>query len=196
LRMRDTKENAWMRWWIGWRVFACLMVLLVGAVVMFAGPLAPGDAARFWSAWTAFALWTAAAFWIPRDRLIARVSWSLAYFVVGWGLWIVMLGVHPVAYALAGVLFPYVSVLLRMRWAIPATIVQVGVMVFNPEGGAGVSPKTLVLFAVIAGPSVMLMLFIDSVIRQSEERKRWIGTLEAAQRDLARSERRAGSLPL
>lgn len=81
------------------------------------------------------------------------------------------------------------------RSAIPGALVLTGLMTALTVAGTGQLPwLTVVVAALSVGVGSGAVLFIDAIMRESQQRHRLIAELEATQRELAAAEREAGVL--
>lgn len=190
-----SREELFKRWSLGWRLLAVLTFLVVGFAVGTGMPVTWAGATRFWLLFAAMIAWYAGSIVIGRDRLHDSLPLSLLYFAVGWTLWAPLLAMHEATYAFAAFFFPLTYSFLPTRRAIPFALVATGLMyVHGSDFHFPTDPGTLMGGGLGVIAAVMLALFINSIITQSEERRRLIQELEAAREHLARAERQAGVL--
>ncbi len=144
------------------------------------------------------------AFWYAPFVVRPRATWSmdaprtLTYFVPGWILWGVLVYLHPAALMLAGVFFPIMFSRLPIRWSIiSVSIVTLGLLlvtitVLNP------SEETLPTLILTAGlvliSAIAIALFINSLVKQSQDRQRLVEELSQTRASLLKIEREAGVL--
>ncbi|MEO8448624.1 MAG: sensor histidine kinase [Gemmatimonadota bacterium] len=192
----DPAERAlWARWILAWRLFGYAMILVVAGVGWVDLRSRPESRAVFVALLTGFTAWYVLFQVLGRDWFIRHAPWTLLYFAAAWIIWPLLIVQHPVAYALAGLLFPYTYIFLPARLAIPSGFV-LGAVMF----GAAMSwrrPRDLgsALTGITSiGSFMMLSLYIHAIIRQSRDRQRLIDELRATRHDLARAEREAGVL--
>jgi signal transduction histidine kinase len=177
-----------LRWLTGWRLLAIATILYV-AIAM-----APSTS-NLWILITAFAGWYALSVPLGSARLYGSLLVSLVYFAPGWVIWSLLLDRHPATYALAAVFFPFTFSMLPTRRAILFSLVLGAVMfVAGSHWAPKITVGVLAGGAIMVAASVMLALFIDAIVRQSEERQRLIEELQAAREDQVRAEREAGKL--
>jgi signal transduction histidine kinase len=189
----NPRTDLWERWALGWRLLALLTLLVVGVTVARDAPADWRNATRFWALFAGFAAWYGVSVAVGRDRLYRSLTASLAYFTPAWVMWGLLLDLHPVSYALAAILFPFTYSMLPIRRAIGFALVLSGLMFMAGNDWRPRFTGGSLLGGVLGvASSLMLALFIDSIIRQSEERKRLIQELEAAKASLATAERQAG----
>lgn len=189
----NPRNDLWERWALGWGLLALLTLLVVGVTVARDAPPEWRNATRFWALLAGFAAWYGASIAVGRDRLYRSLTVSFAFFTPAWIMWGLLLDLHPVSYALAAILFPFTYSMLPIRRAIAFALVLSGLMFMAGNDWRPRFTGGSLLGGVLAVvSSLMLALFIDSIIRQSEERKRLILELEAAKASLATAERQAG----
>jgi signal transduction histidine kinase len=189
----NPRTDLWERWALGWRLLALLTLAVVAFAVASDPPPEWGSAPRFWALLAGFAAWYGCSIAIGRERLYRSLAGSLAFFIPAWIIWALLLDLHPVSYALAAILFPFTYSMLPIRRAMVFALVLSGLMFmagndWRPRFSGG----SLLGGVLGVASSLMLALFIDSIIRQSEERKRLILELDAARASLAAAERQAG----
>jgi signal transduction histidine kinase len=193
-RAQDWSVDAWERGWRWWVVvyYAVIAVALGGAL-----------ANRPWSARHGLivALAVALALWLfativrgdnPRDN----VGRTLLYFAGALPLWFALVWLDPAFFLVLGVLFGQAYGLLPLRWALGVSAVLTALMIVRN----GWYLSGAALYGMVAFSIGTLLLggwfayWIASIIEQSAERRALIEQLEATRRDLAASERQAGSL--
>lgn len=189
----NPRNDLWERWALGWRLLALLTLVVVGVAVASDAPPGWRNAPRFWALLAGFAAWYGSSIAIGRERLYRSLAFSLAFFLPAWIIWALLLNLHPATYALAAILFPFTYSMLPIRRGIMFALILSALMFlagndWRPHLTAG----SLLGGVLAVASSLMLALFIDSIIRQSEERKRLILELEAARASLATAERQAG----
>lgn len=189
----NPRNDLWDRWALGWRLLALLTLLVVGVAVASDTPPGWRNAPRFWALLAGFGAWYGCSIAIGRDRLYRSLPVSLAFFAPAWVIWALLLSLHPSSYALAAIMFPFTYSMLPIRRGIAFSLVLSALMFLAGNGWRPTLSAGTLLGGVLAiASSLMLALFIDAIIRQSEERKRLINELEAARASLAGAERQAG----
>ena len=119
-----------------------------------------------------------------------RLLPALAYFAVMVPLFVALVQLHPAYMSLVVFLYWYNFALLPTRWAVPgagATTILVIWLGAGPEnlGQMLLDPRNILLFAGYLLVTGLMSLFIDSIIHQSQERKRLIEELETTRQELA-----------
>jgi signal transduction histidine kinase len=188
-----TPSNMSRQWILGWRLLAGAAFVVVGFSVAFSAPEGWPDAAHFWALFGALVIWYVGIQSLGRARLVASLPWSYGFYLLGLVIWALILPLHPAAYAFAAFMFPVTYSLLSIRYSIPSGIALSGIMLLAGNGWrVRVGPGDILAILLAVASSVMLALFIHSIIRQSIERKRLIDELESTRASLAAAERQAG----
>ncbi|MFQ3568144.1 MAG: sensor histidine kinase [Aggregatilineales bacterium] len=187
-----TKHN-WERWRFIWHgLFSLLTLLAWGAATVAAADPAwlPASAAA-----VGLGLWYGIAESRFGGRAFGRPLPAFLYFGLGWLLWFVAAAINGAFFLLLFVLFPYVFLRLPIVWAIvlAATLNGLVLLAIHRIDSELTATWMLILLGTTLGGGA-LALFIDAIIRQSEQRQRLIAELEAARETLARSEYEAGML--
>ena len=134
----------------------------------------------------------------PRECVEQYPLRALGYFVVALGLLAGLVSVHPGFMSVTFVFYWHTFSLLPTRWAILGTAVLSLLLIWLSGGFEALtqmaSTSGIAIFLGSLTVAAVLSLFIDSIIRQSEERQRLIEELETTRAELASEERRAGML--
>ncbi len=122
----------------------------------------------------------------------------LLYVAVATALTLSLINIHPVYWLLIFNVYGQTYGVLPLRWAIPASIGVTAAVTWQSFFARGfawenVLPAATLFVASIVFGSVMGW-FIDSVINESEKRKKLIAELNATRAELAQREREAGTL--
>ncbi len=193
--------NVWDRW------HAALQYVLYGLLVfaaisaLFDGPLSGEPPSwGYRGAVCALTLLFGGWHWVT---VMKHPGWAqkqplkvLAYFVVAVVLYCGLAYLHPAYMSLLFVLYFNLYSLWPTRWAIPGAVALSLVAWWSAYGLTlgWPGPMALIFFGVATTVSLILSLFIDSIISQSEERQRLVEELEATRGELAIAEREAGVL--
>jgi signal transduction histidine kinase len=190
-----SRKELYERWALGWRLLAALSFLVVGFAVAAGMPAGWPGTTRFWLLFAGLIVWYAGSIAIGRERLYQSLPLSLGYFAIGWALWAPLLALHEAAYAFAAFFFPLTYSHLPTKRAIVFALVATGLMfVHGTDFHFAADAGTLLGGGLGVISAIMLALFINSIITQSEERRRLIQELEATRSSLAAAERQAGIL--
>ena len=189
---RDT--NAWIRWAGVWD--ALFYVLLVVALTLSLVDMGPsgGPQLLIGGLSVLFGLW----YWfmiIRHRRWIHKDFPMLIYAAGAVALCVTLIWINPTYNLLLFVMYSQLYSFLRIRWAIPASVV---LTVFLVLRGILDAPEAWPYWVFIATLSVFFGIFfalwINSIIEQSQKRQQLIKELESTREELAARQRRAGIL--
>lgn len=198
-----TSVHAWDRWHTAFHYVLYGLLILAMVSAFFDGPVSGEPSSwGYWGAVCALTLLFGGWHWITVMR---HPEWAqeqplkvLAYFIGAIPMFVGLVYLHPSYMSLLLVLFFNLYALWPTRWAIPGAV-ALSLVAWWSGSGLGLAPMwsgpvALLFFGVATTVSVILSLFIDAIIGQSEERQRLIEELEATREELAAEERRAGTL--
>jgi signal transduction histidine kinase len=192
-----SKPNAWDRWANIWHTvfyvslgLPTLLVLIYGDTGISLGlVLGLSLALGLWYA--LMIIWL-----LPRLQGNVQQSSALVFLVGALVMWIPLANAHPAYYLTASSFYGLMWGTLRFRVAIAGNVILTVVIILMQSlsrgGSLELSANLLIIGAVIVGWSVLLALWIRTIMRESVERKQLIDKLEAAQEELAAVERQAG----
>ncbi len=199
LKLRAPRGDAWMRWVKIWHIVFYLSLALPALMVLFSGTMrySAGVALRlslFLGLWYGLVM-----MWLlPKTRGTRQTILSLIFLAVALPVWFALSRANWAYYLTVSSFFGMMWGTLPFAWAVSGNILLVGLIIWSQAVNSGRSVTFSVELLIIAGMtigwSVLLALWIRSVIRESAERKRLIEQLEAAQKSLAAAERQAGIL--
>ena len=133
---------------------------------------------------------------LPRLRGNVQQSSALVFLVGAMVMWIPLANAHPAYYLTASSFYGLMWGMLRFGVAIAGNVILTVVIILmqslSRSGSLELSANLLIIGAVIVSWSVLLALWIRTIMAESVERKRLIEKLEAAQEELAAVERQAG----
>jgi signal transduction histidine kinase len=188
--------HAWERWVPAWHgVF--YGVLGLATVLALADP-ATSRSAR--TAISALGLLLAGWYWL---WVVERRIWTLpirqvlAYFAGAAALWLALVSLNEAFFLIAFSAYQQVlSYLPSPRSAIPGVVVLSGLLLAMEIFDAGQQPSALSLLIALlsAGLVILCSLWVDAIMRQSQDRHRLIEELEETRAELAAAERQAGIL--
>ncbi|MCA1690978.1 MAG: sensor histidine kinase [Actinobacteria bacterium] len=120
----------------------------------------------------------------------------LAYLAGAATLWVLLLLLHEAFFILAFSAYAQVfGFLPSPRSAIPGAVVLTTVLlVMQGTKSEKATPGPFVVAVAAAGAGILLSLWVDAIMRQSQDRHRLIEELEATRAELAVAERQAGTL--
>lgn len=182
----EQHAGLWIRLWRAGGLFAIGVYALLGA-----------RETGIWQAWLLTAImagWFVAGMWKRVEAQLGSFRLpAVLYLILGWAIWVALTTFHPLGYLLLFTLYGQ----LHIYYEPPSSYVLNGlltlVVVFEMSILGSLPPltvlATMVLWTII-GASIVL--FIQRVIQQSNERRQLIEALETARDDLARSQRQAG----
>lgn len=187
-------QHIWERWRTAWHgLFVAL--LSIALTLTLIDPQAPLGVAFPASAFTgALLTWYAVGESASSRRHLQKLALTI-YFLSGWILWYIAVSISPAFFILLSVLFPHVFLRMSLRWAVVLAVTLNGFVLIALNRID--SDLTATWMLILAGTSLgggLLALFIDSIIKQSEEHQRLIAELEATRATLAQAEYDAGIL--
>ncbi len=192
---REVPRHAWERWTPVWHgVF--FLVLGLATVLAVADP-ATSAAGR--AAATVLSMLLGGWYWLWAVR---RRIWALplrqvvAYLVGAAALWGGLVSVHEAYFLIAFSAYQQVgSFLPTPRSAFTGVVALTALLAVMQVAEVGQLSSLVVLLAVLsAGSAILFGLFVDAIMRQSQDRHRLIEELEATRAGLAAAEREAGTL--
>ncbi len=187
--------HAWERWAPAWHG-------LFYAVLGLASVLAVSDPGSPWSERAAAAVlgvllgawyWL----WVPRRGIwTLPMAQVLTYLAGAAGIWVGLVALHEAYFLLAFSAYQQVgSFLPSPRSAIVGVVGLTGLLSAMQLSHVGPPSGMVLLIALLStGSAIMLGLFVEAIMRQSQDRHRLIGELEATRAELAAAEREAGTL--
>ena len=186
--------HAWIRWAKVWDVlFYVILVVALASSIAAMGLY--GRAQLVMGALTViFGLW----YWfmiIRHRRWIQRDLPMLVYAAGAIALCVALIWINPIYNLLLFVMYSQLYSFLAMRWAIPTSILLSALLVLR---GIVLAPESWPVWVFIGTLSIFFGIFfalwINSIIMQSQERRRLIEELESTRGELAAQERHAGVL--
>jgi signal transduction histidine kinase len=186
--------DAWERGWHLWdALFYALLALSLGVVLI----------EQFWTARVGLmiALSLALAAWhfalvVRAESPRVSLGHALLYFGGALPLWFALIWLDKAFFLVLSILFARAYGLLPLRWAFVVAAILTAMMVVRNAWGLSQSAQIAFgifgLFTLVLGS--WFAYWIASIIEQSAERRVLIEQLEATRRDLAASERQAGSM--
>jgi len=193
------KRHAWERWVSIWHIVFYVTLVLPMFLALFSNELSypPGlvlGLSLAMGAWYAIIMiWR-----MPRLQGRRQLAWTLVYLFGAITLWIPLARAHPAFYLTASSFYGLMWGTLPFGLAVAGNILLTGVIIWLQSLGVNkpvtLSAELIIIWVIALGWSVLLALWMRSVMRESAERKRLIEELEAAQSSLASAERQAGIL--
>ena len=186
--------NVWIRWAGVWDAlfYVLLAVVLVSSLLDMGlygrSQLVLGGLSVLFGLWYWFMI-------IRHRRWIQSDLPMLAYAAGAIALCVTLIWLNPTYNLLLFVMYSQLYSFLRIRWAIPASLVLTALLVLR---GVVAAPEAWRSWVFIATLSVFFGIFfalwINSIIEQSRERRELIEELESTREELAARQRRAGIL--
>ena len=192
-----SKPNAWDRWTNIWHAvfyvtlgLPTLLVLIYGDTNISLG-LVLGLSLVLGLWYALMIIWL-----LPRLQGNVQHTSALVFLIGALVMWIPLANAHPAYYLTASSFYGLMWGMLRFSVAIAGNVILTVVIILMQSlsrgGSLELSANLLIIGAVILGWSVLLALWIRTIMTESVERKRLIEKLESAQEELAAVERQAG----
>lgn len=193
MNLRTPETSAWIRLLILWRVLFGVMLSL--ATILSLGQRPAALHAGIVILVAVLAVWYAATAAWMRDDHRPSPGARLAYLAGGHLVWFVLALLDPVFMLVLFGLFPHIFLVLPLRLASLCILLLSGLTMIRQMLLSGVDANTgLLLTALTTVSGITLAYFIESIIRESNQRHRLLDQLAATQRELAAAERLAGIL--
>jgi signal transduction histidine kinase len=135
---------------------------------------------------------------VPRTQGKLQLIWSIVYLAVAIVLWFPLARTHWAYFITASSFYGLMWGTLPFGLAVAGNVILTGVIIWIQSLNLGkpvvFSPTMVIIGVVVIGWATLLALWMRTIMKESQERKRLIKQLEAAQEDLAAAERQAGIL--
>jgi signal transduction histidine kinase len=135
---------------------------------------------------------------VPRARGKSQLIWSIVYLAVAIVLWFPLARTHWAYFITASSFYGLMWGTLPFGLAVAGNVILTGVIIWIQSLNLGkpvvFSPTMVIIGVVVIGWATLLALWMRTIMKESQERKRLIKQLEAAQEELAAIERQAGIL--
>jgi len=185
---------AWMRWMPIWHgLFYAALVLATGVALT--------DGSHPWQyVSTMLCLALGLGLWYGVCVVISPLSWrkrpllTMGYFAIGWILWCWLVELDPVFLFVMTGLYPQVFILAPLAGKIMGASLLTAVAVWRQVTLTGAFDVGLFLTLFAGTISIIMALFIQAIVGQSQRQQRLIDELEATQQALATAERQAGMM--
>jgi signal transduction histidine kinase len=140
-------------------------------------------------------LWYIPSIYWLRCSQDVKPSFVMIYLLLGWGVWFALALTDPIFMLMLFALFPHIFVTLTLRWASFGAIILGALVALRQMTLWNFNFDSALLFTGLATVlGISLAYYIESIIRESTERRALIHRLESTQRELAAAERHAGIL--
>ncbi len=185
-------HHAWERWMPLWYgvFYVALIVSTILALVTDAHTwgevIAIPGLAVVLGAWYVLCITVDDHYW-QRRPLIA-----MGYLAVGWSLWFGLMLLDPFYLFVLFGLYPQIFFFRPMPWKIIDTLILTALSVWRQLLFPGGFNWSLLITLAATACGIMMTLFIEAIIQQSQERHQLISELEATRQELASAERQAG----
>ena len=195
----SSKPNAWEHWVKIWHIVFYLTLVLPTTLALFSGDLGQSPELVLGLS-LALGIWYALVMiWIvPRTEGYRQWAGSLIFLVGALVLWVPLARAYPAYYLIASSFYGLMWGTLPFGLAVAGNVILTGLIIWlqalSLDRPVIFSVNLLVIGAVVIGWSVLLALWVRTIMKESAERKRLIEQLEAAQEQLAAVERQAGIL--
>ena len=199
LSKSPAKRNAWEHWLKIWHIVFYLTLVLPTTLALFSGDLSQSPELVLGLS-LALGIWYALVIiWItPRTEGYRQWAWSLIFLVGALVLWIPLARAYPAYYLTASSFYGLMWGALPFGLAVAGNVILTGLIIWlqalSLDRPVIFSVNLLVIGVIVIGWSVLLALWVRTIMKESAERKRLIEQLEAAQEELAAVERQAGIL--
>ncbi len=182
----------WKRWLPLWHGFFYVTLMLTTVVFLI------GVSHSWWQYVAILSLSLLLAIWYSFCMTIDPLYWqqhaliTMGYFAIGWICWLGLIILFPIYLFLLFGLYPQVFTFPRMPWKLIAASILT-LLSFWGQVLAWKGLNWTFIIALGTGVSgILLGLFIDAIVKQSQERQYLIRELEVTRQELAATERQAG----
>ena len=135
---------------------------------------------------------------VPRMRGKLQLIWSIVYLAVAIVLWFPLARTHWAYFITASSFYGLMWGTLPFGLAVIGNVILTALIIWiqalNLGRSVTLSVNLFLIGAVVVGWAALLALWMRTIMRESQERKKLIKQLEAAQENLAAVERQAGIL--
>jgi signal transduction histidine kinase len=195
----SSKRDAWIRWVKVWNIVFYLTLVVPTVMVLTSGTMHYSTElviglSLFMGLWYGLIMIVL----VPKTQGKRQTVLSILYLVVAIAVWFPLSRASWAYYLTASSFYGLMWGTLPFGLAVVGNILLTGLIICSQALNLGkpitFSIELLLTGMVAVGWSVLLALWIRSLIRESSERKRLIEQLEATQQGLAAMERQAGIL--
>jgi signal transduction histidine kinase len=196
---KPARQEAWKRWVLIWHVVFYLSLAIPTILALLAE-----EVNRPKTNILALSLGLGAWYALVMIWLISRVSgryqviWSIVYLVGAVVLWFPLARTHWAYFITASSFYGLMWGTLPFGLAVGGNVILTAVIIWVQALNLGrsviLSPELFLISAVVVGWAALLALWMRTVMRESEQRKKLIEQLEATREELAEAEHQAGVL--
>ncbi len=188
----STAQAAWKRWLPFWHSIFYLSLIFSTAVLLMGSSYSWWQYVVICGLSLLLALWYSGCVRINPDYWRQHALVTMGYLAIGWACWLVLVIQFPTYLLLLFGLYAQVYVFAPMPWKIVAVLLLTTVSLWRQMLNEGSPPWLLLITGVSSTFGIILACYIQSIVRQSEERQRLIGELESTRQELAAAERQNG----
>ncbi len=195
----STKRNAWEGWVKIWHAVFYLTLALPTTLALLSGDMSqPPELVLGLS--LSLGIWYAVVIvWLsPRYQGRTQQAMALVFLVGGLAMWVPLARAYPAYYLTVSSFFGLMWGTLPFGLAVAGNVILTGLIIWLQALSLNrpviFSINLMVIGIVVIGWSVLLALWVRTIMKESTERKRLIEQLEAAQEELAAVERQSGML--
>jgi signal transduction histidine kinase len=192
---RQGQRDAAERWnWV-WHVISLTALVWTMLLMFSTDDLGRSERFLLLALYAALVLWYSVQIVVPVPRFRCNLYLSIPYFAVLLAIWAALVRVSPENLMLIAMLAPSIYSRLPIRWAMIASAV-IGILsvVMRLQPGQAFGAEIILIGLLVGLGMIPMGLYIDSIARQSSERRRLIEELSTAKESLAQAERQAGAL--
>ncbi|MFN8381139.1 MAG: sensor histidine kinase [Anaerolineales bacterium] len=190
------ETHAWEQWdWV-WHTTAYALMIL-NLVIASNNDLKRGTIQQILVITILMAVWYMPFLLLPSNTWSRRILPSFSYFIIGWGIWMGLIYLHPASMMLAALFYPQVFLRLPFRWALAGSVILTGdafIVGFLINSTPEMLPTLYLVAALLIVTQVIISSFINSLILQSNQRYQLLEELTQTRTDLLKVEREAGIL--
>jgi signal transduction histidine kinase len=189
-----SQRELWQRWMLFWCGLFYVSLIIATGLSLTLEPFSWEKAAALLGLSLLLGIWYSICILLPASYWQHHVRLTLGYLAIGWLLWFGLVNLNPAyLFVLVG-LYPQNFVLLVSPWSLIGGFSLLFLSLWYQVSRLGGWSEGA-FFTLGTGITGMLMaLFIDTLLRQSQERARLIEALEATRQELALVEREAGTM--
>lgn len=195
-KLSTPETHAWEQWdWV-WHTTAYTLMIL-NIVIASNNDQRRGTVQEILVVTILMAVWYLPFILLPSDTWSRRILPSFSYFIIGWGIWMGLIYLHPASMMLAALFYPQVFLRLPFRWALAGSVILTGdafIVGFLINSSPEMLPTLYLSVFLFIISQVIISSFINSLITQSNQRFKLLEELTQTRADLLKVEREAGIL--
>jgi signal transduction histidine kinase len=189
-----SQRELWQRWMLFWYGLFYVSLIIATGLSLTPGSFSWEKSTALLGLSLLLGVWYGICIVLPSGYWQQHVWLTLGYLAIGWLLWFALVNLNPAyLFVLVG-LYPQNFVLLVSPWSLIGGFSLLLLSLWYQVSRLGGWTQGA-FFTLGTGIGGMLMaLFVETLLRQSEERARLIEELEATRQELAMVEREAGTM--